>query len=143
MRRGIRVSELIGLNVDDVSLTGGFLRCASGEKLRLIPLYPEAVSVLRDYIENVRPSMVAAPGERSLFVNVSGERMSRQGLWKIIKYYQEKAHIDKEITPHTLRHSFAAPSARERSGSPVDSRKCWVTAIFPPLRSMHSSSNRI
>ena len=72
------------------------------------PLYPEAVSVLRDYIENVRPSMVAAPGERSLFVNVSGERMSRQGLWKIIKYYQEKAHIDKEITPHTLRHSFAA-----------------------------------
>ena len=105
---GIRVSELIGLNVDDVSLTGGFLRCASGEKLRLIPLYPEAVSVLRDYIENVRPSMVAAPGERSLFVNVSGERMSRQGLWKIIKYYQEKAHIDKEITPHTLRHSFAA-----------------------------------
>lgn len=64
--------------------------------------------MLRDYIENVRPSMVAAPGERSLFVNVSGERMSRQGLWKIIKYYQEKAHIDKEITPHTLRHSFAA-----------------------------------
>ena len=77
---GIRVSELIGLNVDDVSLTGGFLRCASGEKLRLIPLYPEAVSVLRDYIENVRPSMVAAPGERSLFVNVSGERMSRPKL---------------------------------------------------------------
>lgn len=105
---GIRVSELIGLNVDDVSLTGGFLRCASGEKLRLIPLYPEAVSVLKDYMENVRPSMVAEPGERSLFVNVSGERMSRQGLWKIIKYYQEKAHIDKEITPHTLRHSFAA-----------------------------------
>ena len=99
---------LSGKEVELLSLTGGFLRCASGEKLRLIPLYPEAVSVLRDYIENVRPSMVAAPGERSLFVNVSGERMSRQGLWKIIKYYQEKAHIDKEITPHTLRHSFAA-----------------------------------
>ena len=105
---GIRVSELIGLNVDDVSLPGGFLRCASGEKIRIIPLYPEAVSSLKDYIENVRPNMVAVPTERSLFVNVSGERMSRQGLWKIIKYYQEKAHIEKEITPHTLRHSFAA-----------------------------------
>lgn len=105
---GIRVSELIGLNVDDVSLTGGFLRCVSGDKVRIIPLYPEAVSVLRDYVDNVRPSMLAAPTERSLFVNVSGERMSRQGLWKIIKYYQEKAQIDKEITPHTLRHSFAA-----------------------------------
>ncbi len=105
---GIRVSELIGLDLDDVSISGGFIRCAGGGKVRIIPLYPEALQALHDYISNVRPKMIAAPAEPSLFVNVSGERMSRQGFWKIIKYYQEKAQIDKDITPHTLRHSFAA-----------------------------------
>ncbi len=105
---GIRVSELIGLNIDDVSLPGSFIRCESGEKTRIIPIYPEALQSLREYIETVRPKMIAVPTEHSLFVNVSGERMSRQGFWKIIKYYQDKAHIDKDITPHTLRHSFAA-----------------------------------
>ena len=105
---GIRVSELIGLNVDDVSIPGGFIRCENGEKTRIIPVYPEALQALREYMESVRPKMVAIPTEQSLFVNISGERMSRQGFWKIIKYYQEKANIDKDITPHTLRHSFAA-----------------------------------
>lgn len=105
---GIRVSELIGLNIEDVSLSGGFIRCESGGKVRIIPLYPEALSALGDYISDVRAKMIASPAERSLFVNVSGERMSRQGFWKIIKYYQEKAQIKKDITPHTLRHSFAA-----------------------------------
>ena len=105
---GIRVSELIGLNVEDVSLSGGFIRCESSGKVRIIPLYPEALSALSDYISDVRGKMIASPTERSLFVNVSGERMSRQGFWKIIKYYQEKAQIKKDITPHTLRHSFAA-----------------------------------
>ena len=105
---GIRVSELIGLNVEDISLSGGFIRCESGGKVRIIPLYPEALAALSDYISDVRAKMIASPTERSLFVNVSGERMSRQGFWKIIKYYQEKAQIKKDITPHTLRHSFAA-----------------------------------
>lgn len=105
---GIRVSELINLNFDDVSLFGGFIRCAHNDKTRIIPLYPAALQSLRDYIEDVRPKMIASPSERSLFVNVSGERMSRQGFWKIIKFYQEKARIEKDITPHTLRHSFAA-----------------------------------
>ena len=105
---GIRVSELIGLNAEDVSLSGGFIRCESGGKVRIIPLYPEALAALGDYISDVRGKMIASPAERSLFVNVSGERMSRQGFWKIIKYYQEKAQIKKDITPHTLRHSFAA-----------------------------------
>lgn len=105
---GIRVSELINLNYDDVSLSGGFIRCSGNGKTRIIPLYPEALQALSDYMEDVRPKMIAEPTEQSLFVNVSGERMSRQGFWKIIKYYQEKAHIDKDITPHTLRHSFAA-----------------------------------
>ena len=83
---GIRVSELIGLNVEDVSLSGGFIRCESSGKVRIIPLYPEALSALSDYISDVRGKMIATPTERSLFVNVSGERMSRQGFWKIIKY---------------------------------------------------------
>lgn len=105
---GIRVSELINLNVDDVNLPGGFIKCSSNGKMRIIPLYPAAISALDVYIDKIRPKMVADLEENSLFVNVSGERMSRQGFWKIIKYYQEKAQIDKDITPHTLRHSFAA-----------------------------------
>ena len=105
---GIRVTELISLNITDVSLSGGFIKCTHNDKMRIIPLYPAAVNALSDYINNVRPKLIADPLETSLFVNLSGERMSRQGFWKIIKYYQQMAKIDKDITPHTLRHSFAA-----------------------------------
>ena len=105
---GIRVSELIAMDVDDLSLSVGIVRCAGKRKERIIPLYPAAIKALREYVENIRPRMIAMPDETALFVNMNGERMSRQGFWKIIKYYQEKAQINKEITPHTLRHSFAA-----------------------------------
>ena len=105
---GIRVSELIGLDVEDVSLPGAFIRCRSRGKERIIPLYAAAVKALSDYMKDIRPQLVLDPRESALFVNMSGERMSRQGFWKIIKYYQDKAQIDKDITPHTLRHSFAA-----------------------------------
>ena len=105
---GIRVTELIDLNIDDVNLSAGVIRCRGKDKERFIPMYPKAVKALADYITIVRPQMIAMPDEQSLFVNVSGERMSRQGFWKIIKSYQQKAHIEKTITPHTLRHSFAA-----------------------------------
>jgi len=105
---GIRVSELIDLNISDVNIGAGIIRCHSRNKERFIPMYSTAVKALADYINLVRPQMIASPDEMSLFVNVSGERMSRQGFWKIIKYYQKKAGIEKEITPHTLRHSFAA-----------------------------------
>lgn len=105
---GIRVSELIALNVDDVNLSGGVLRCKSKNKERFIPLYPAAVKALTEYIEFIRAQMIAAPNEQALFVNVNGERMSRQGFWKLIKTYQQRAGIEKDITPHTLRHSFAA-----------------------------------
>jgi integrase/recombinase XerD len=71
-------------------------------------MYPKAIQALQDYLELVRPQMIATPDEPSLFVNVSGDRMSRQGFWKLIKQYQKKAGIEKDITPHTLRHSFAA-----------------------------------
>ncbi len=105
---GIRVTELIDLDISDVNLTAGVIRCESRGKERYIPLYPAAVKAVSEYITLVRPQMIATPEEKSLFVNVSGERMSRQGFWKIIKYYQKKAGIEKDITPHTLRHSFAA-----------------------------------
>lgn len=104
---GIRVSELIGLNVTDVFLSAGFIRCESKEKNRIIPMYPTAMKALTDYLRDVRPHL-AVKGETALFVNMNGTRMSRQGFWKLIKYYGEKAGIQSEITPHTLRHSFAA-----------------------------------
>lgn len=104
---GIRVSELISLDVTDVNISAGIINCRGKDKIRAIPLYPTAVKALKDYIDFIRPDMIATPSERSLFVNVSGERMSRQGFWKIIKAYQQKAGIEKDITPHTLRHSFA------------------------------------
>ncbi|MEA4895486.1 MAG: site-specific tyrosine recombinase XerD [Oscillospiraceae bacterium] len=105
---GIRVSELIALNVSDVNLSAGIIRCRGHEKERIIPLYPAAIRALAEYVEFIRPQMIASADETSLFVNVSGDRMSRQGFWKIIKTYQVKAKIEKTITPHTLRHSFAA-----------------------------------
>ena len=105
---GIRVSELIALDVDDLNLSAGMLRCASKGKERVIPLYQTAVRALSEYLHRVRPQLVESPSETALFVNMSGDRMSRQGFWKLIKYYQEKAGIEKDITPHTLRHSFAA-----------------------------------
>ncbi len=105
---GIRVSELIALEINDINISAGIIRCHNNGKERVIPLYPAAVRALKEYVEFVRPQMLATVEESSLFVNVSGERMSRQGFWKIIKTYQTKAKIEKTITPHTLRHSFAA-----------------------------------
>ena len=104
---GIRVTELIELDIDDVNLELGIIKCAGAKKSRSIPLYPAALKALTAYITDIRRSMLADPGEAALFVNVGGVRMSRQGFWKILKHYQATAHIEKEITPHTLRHSFA------------------------------------
>lgn len=104
---GIRVSELVALNLSDINLSAGFIKCVNGQRERIIPLYPAAIRALSDYTLLARGKMINRLSEQALFVNVSGERMSRQGFWKIIKQYQEKAHITKQITPHTLRHSFA------------------------------------
>ena len=104
---GIRVTELIDLNVDDVNLDLGIIKCVGTKKTRAIPLYPGALKALRVYLKEVRHTMIASESENALFVNIGGVRMSRQGFWKILKHYQATAHIDKEITPHTLRHSFA------------------------------------
>jgi len=145
---GIRVSELINLNVDDINIPGSFIKCASGNKVRIIPLYPAAIKALDDYIETVRPKMIADIAETSLFVNISGERMSRQGFWKIIKHYQEKAQINKDITPHTLRHSFAAHllengadlrSIQEMLGhSDISSTQVYAQLVKQNLKSVYN-----
>ena len=90
---GIRVSELISLNEEDVSLSASFIRAQSKGKERIIPLYPAAVKALSHYMKEVRPQLLADPEETALFVNMNGERMSRQGFWKIVKHYQETAGI--------------------------------------------------
>ena len=104
---GIRVSELIALDISDVSLATGLVTC-HGSRERSIPLYSTAVGAIDSYLSFARPKMTAAKDESALFVNMGGGRMSRQGFWKILRQYKEKAQIKKDITPHTLRHSFAA-----------------------------------
>lgn len=105
---GIRVSELINLDVSDVNVPMSFVRCKGGKKERIIPMGHQAKDALENYVNNVRKYMVKDENETALFVNCSGARLSRQGFWKLIKYYQHIAGIETDITPHTLRHSFAA-----------------------------------
>ena len=144
---GIRVTELIDLNIEDVNLELGILKCNSAKKSRTIPLYPAALRALTVYIKEIRMLMVADPAERALFVNMGGARMSRQGFWKILKYYQAKAGIEKEITPHTLRHSFAVHllengadlgSLQELMGhSDISSTQVYTHMINQKLKSVY------
>ncbi len=104
---GMRVTEIISLNIDDVSLEEGYVTCRSGNKQRNIPLGKMSLKALKEYIEDARDILIKSESEQALFVNINGGRLTRQGFWKIIKYYKEQAHISKDITPHVLRHSFA------------------------------------
>ena len=130
---GIRVSELIALDVDCVNIPAGFIRCTGGGKTRMIPLYPAAVRAIQTYMTQIRPSMIADPGE---------------GFWKIIKHYQQTANIQKEITPHTLRHSFAAhllengadlKSIQEMLGhSDISSTQIYAQIVKQNLKSVYN-----
>ena len=104
---GMRVTEIISLNVDDINLETGYATCRNGKKERTVPIGNMSLKALKDYMVNARNTMIKDENEKALFVNVNGERLTRQGFWKIIKYYKEQAHIEKDITPHVLRHSFA------------------------------------
>ena len=105
---GIRVSELISLNISDVNVDMGYIKCyGKGAKERIVPLGSIAAKCVQDYINKGRQKLVRTYEESALFVNHHGNRLTRQGFWKIIKKYAQEAHINKEITPHTLRHSFA------------------------------------
>lgn len=105
---GIRVSELISLCMDDVNLQLNYVIVKDAHKERLVPFGVKAKEALLRYIENGRDALVSDEKISELFVNCSGIAMSRQGFWKLIKYYTKKAGIEADITPHTLRHSFAA-----------------------------------
>lgn len=104
---GMRVTEIISLDVSDVNLENGYVFCKKANKQRTIPLGKLSLQALTDYIENSRKYLIKDDKEQALFVNTNGCRLTRQGFWKIIKYYKEQAHITKDITPHVLRHSFA------------------------------------
>ena len=104
---GMRVTEMISLNVEDVNIDAATVVCKTGTKQRTIPLGSLSLKALKEYIEDARPILVRDDEEKALFVNINGRRLTRQGFWKIVKYYKEQAHITKDITPHVLRHSFA------------------------------------
>jgi integrase/recombinase XerD len=108
---GMRVTELVSLDVSDVSLVSGSVR-VRGKKLvgkeRIIPIGDRALDALRNYLNRGRMQLVRDPEERALFLNHRGQRLTRQGLWLIIKHYVDEVGISAEVTPHTLRHSFAA-----------------------------------
>ena len=144
---GIRVTELIDLDVDDVNLAQRIIKCRGSKKTRVIPLYPAAYKALSVYLREIRSGMVASLDESALFVNISGVRMSRQGFWKILKHYQTTAHIEKEITPHTLRHSFAVHllengadigSVQELMGhSDISSTQMYTQLVNQKLKSVY------
>ncbi len=105
---GIRVSELIELNVKSLDLNKEELTCCYNTRERKIPVSKSCIAIVKNYLKEVRPFMLKNKNEQALFVNTNGNRLTRQGFWKIVKYYTSKSNINKDITPHTLRHSFAA-----------------------------------
>ncbi len=104
---GMRVTEIISLNVEDVNFEEAYVSCKTGTKQRNIPLGTMSLKALKEYVEEARTYLIKDESVKSLFVNINGKRLTRQGFWKIVKYYKEQAHITKDITPHVLRHSFA------------------------------------
>ena len=104
---GMKVTEIISLNIEDVNLEESYVVCKGKERTRNIPLGSLSLQALKDYIENSRNILIKDENVKALFVNTNGQRLTRQGFWKIVKYYKEQAHINKEMTPHILRHSFA------------------------------------
>ncbi len=148
---GIRVSELIGLNVGDVNVQLGFVRCHNSKSERTVPMGHKAVNALKLYIETSRAAMIKDENESALFVNCSGSRMSRQGFWKVIKQYQHSAGIEKEITPHSLRHSFAAhlvengadlQSLKEMMGhADISSTQIYTCFVDEKIRSVYEHAH--
>lgn len=148
---GIRVSELISLKVTDINLPMNFIDCKDNGKERVIPFGHAAKNALEKYISDARDSMVEDRNSDILFVNCSGQPMSRQGFWKLIKYYAKKANIEADITPHTLRHSFAAhlvengadlKSVQEMLGhSDISTTQIYATMSHSHIREVYSKAH--
>ncbi|MBI4296361.1 MAG: site-specific tyrosine recombinase XerD [Chloroflexi bacterium] len=105
---GMRVSELMSINLEDINLDAGQVRCfGKGSKERILPIHNRAIAAVRNYLSHTRPSLAHNASEKALFLNQRGGRLTRQGFWQILKEYVKKANLGSDITPHTLRHSFA------------------------------------
>lgn len=147
---GSRASELISLDVDDININIGYVRCKKHGEERIVPIGKMALTAMENYLGFVR-NLIAQPDEKALFVNMSGTRMTRQGFWKIVKYYAKTAGIEKQITPHTLRHSFAAHllengadlnSIRTMLGhSDISSTQVYTKLINNKLRDVYSKAH--
>ena len=148
---GMRVTEIISLDIDDVNLNEGYVTCNSGKKQRTIPIGTMSLKALKEYIEEARPVIIKDENEKALFVNTNGKRLTRQGFWKIIKYYKEQAHIAKDITPHVLRHSFATHLLQNGADlkaiqtmlghSDISSTQVYVQFQDPELRDIYKKSH--
>jgi len=146
---GIRVSELIALDESDANLATGLITCRNGKE-RIIPIYPAAASAIGSYLSVMRPK-IASPGEKALFVNTNGNRMSRQGFWKILKGYSEKAGINADMTPQMLRNSFAAHllengadlrSMQEMLGhADISSTQVYARAVKKKLKDVYNKTH--
>lgn len=148
---GIRVSELIGLKLTDLNLQSGMITCRDLHKARVVPFGTTAKNAIVRYLNESRDKLVGDGRADTLFVNCSGEEMSRQGFWKLIKYYAKKAGIEADITPHTLRHSFAAhlvengadlKSVQEMLGhSDISTTQVYVNMSHNHLRDVYAKSH--
>ena len=146
---GIRVSELIALDLSDINIDTGLITCRN-VKTRIIPIYDTAIKAIVNYLRSSRPILVGH-GEQALFVNTNGTRMSRQGFWKVLKQYQEKANIKEEVTPQLLRNSFAAHllengadlrSLQEMLGhADISSTQVYAKAIKNRLKDVYNKSH--
>lgn len=147
---GSRVSELIDLNVEDANVKIGYVRCRKHGEERIVPIGKMAIAAMENYLDSVRGAL-AAPDENALFVNMTGQRMTRQGFWKIVKCYAKQAGIEKRITPHTMRHSFAAHllengadlhSIQSMLGhSDISSTQVYVKLINSKLRDVYEKTH--
>jgi len=118
---GMRATELVDLDIDDVNLPSSSVRViGKGDKERIIPIHDRAVQAIETYMRKGRIQLLKDPNEKALFVNTRGERLTRQGLWLIIKDYVEQVGLDPDITPHTLRHSFATHILESKEATFVD-----------------------
>lgn len=148
---GIRVSELISLDITDINLQHNFIKCTNGSKERTIPLGSIAVNALQKYLNDARVHLIQTDEKKALFVNVNGGRLTRQGFWKIVKQYKNQAKINKDITPHTLRHSFAAHllengadlrSVQEMLGhSDISSTQIYTQIVSNKIKEVYTKSH--
>ena len=139
---GMRVTEIINLNIEDVNLEGEYVICRVGSKQRNIPLGSLSLKALKEYIDEARPILIRNEKEKALFVNVNGQRLTRQGFWKIVKYYKEQAHITKDITPHLLQNGADLKAIQTMLGhSDISSTQVYMQFQDPGLKDIYQKAH--